>query len=192
MRKVSRQAAKNAKDLVLAPLRLGEKLLAFSGGQASVETALVLGTLVVPAVFGLLMVGQAAWTWSSIVHLTRLGAQYAATHCFQDASGSNVIHYMQNHAPPMLDRQQLTKGPAEIQVQYWAQDPVNHQTVPFQCGDSCTSACVPDAVTVAVNNYQFSSLAQVLGLGPISMPPFATTVRVESAGGNPDTGQSVP
>ena len=163
-----------------------------SWGQASVEMALVFGTVVVPSVFGLLMVAQAVWTWGSVVHLTRLGAKYAATHCWQDASGSNVVNYMQSNAPPMMDRQQLVTGAAQILVQYWTQDGANHQTVPFDCAESCTAACVPDAVTVTVSGYRMGGLPQVLRLGTLGMPDFSTTMQVESAGGNPDTGQPVP
>lgn len=161
-------------------------------GQASVEMALVMGTLVVPAVFGLLLVGQAIWTWGSLVHLTRLGAKYAATHCWQDAAGSNVVNYMQVNSSFILDRQQITGGSAQILVQYWTNDATNHVTVPFECGESCSASCVPDAVTVTVSGYQFNSLVRVLGIGPVSMPAFSTTMQVESSGGNPDTGVGIP
>ena len=169
----------------------GEKMKSLAG-QASVETALVFGTVVMPAVFGVLLVAQAVWTWGGVVHLTRLGAVYAATHCWQDTSGSNVVNYMQTHVPPMIDSAQIVNGPAQIQIQYWTQDAVNHQTVPFECAGSCTPACVPDAVTVTVNGYQFQSLVRVVGLSPINMPPFSTSMHMESVGGNPDTGEAVP
>lgn len=161
-------------------------------GQASVETAVVFGTIVVPAVFGLLMVSQVAWVWGSLAHLTRLGAKYAVTHCWQDSSGSNVVNYMRTNVPPMLDRQQVASGAVNIVVQYWTQDSANHQTVPFDCGESCTFACIPDAVTVTVSGYQLQGLPRLLGLEPITMPAFSTTLQVESAGGNPDTGQALP
>jgi len=145
-----------------------------------------------PVTFGLLMVAQAIWTWSGVIHLTRVGAVYASTHCWQDSSGSNVVNYMQTHLPPLVDANQIVNGPATINVQYWTQDRVNHQTVPFECAASCTPDCVPDAVTVTVTGYQFNSLNRFLGLQPISMPAYSTSIHVESVGGNPDTGESTP
>lgn len=157
-------------------------------GHASIETALTLGSIVLPSVLGLVMVAQAVWTWGGVIHLTRLGALYAATHCVQDSAGSNVINYMQTHVPPIVDPRQIINGPAQIQVQYWTQDGVNHQTIPFECSASCSTECAPDAVTVTVTGYQFASLTRALGLPPIPMPAFSTTMQVESAGGNPDAG----
>ena len=138
------------------------------------------------------MVSQAVWTWAGIIHLTRLGAVYAATHCWQDSAGSNVVNYMQTHVPPMIDSQQIRRGPAQIQVQYLTQDAVNRQTVPYECAESCSPTCAPDAVTVTISGYQFASLTRVLGLAPIAAPSFSTTMHVESQGGNPDTGGAVP
>ncbi len=161
-------------------------------GQATVEMAVVFGGVLVPAIFGMLMVGQAMWTWQSVAALTRTGANYAATHCWQDGAGSNVISYMQSHVPPMIDAQQITNGPAQIQVQYWTEDSANHQTLPFDCAESCSNVCRPDAVTVTISGYQFQSLTRAVGLASISMPPFSTTMHIESSGVNPDTGEALP
>ena len=165
---------------------------ASDSGQASLETAVVLAAIIIPVTVGALMVSQAVWTWAGIIHLTRLGAVYAATHCWQDSSGSNVVNYMQANVPPMIDAQQISRGPAQIQVQYFTQDAVNRQTVPFECAESCSATCAPDAVTVTITGYQFASLTRVLGLAPIAAPSFSTTMHVESQGGNPDTGEAVP
>jgi hypothetical protein len=156
------------------------------------ESALVMAFILIPVTFGLIMTAGALWTWSGVVHLTRVGALYAATHCFQDSSGSNVIAYMESHVPPILDPNQLTNGQALILVQYWTQDPVNHQTIPFNCGSSCSPDCAPDAVTVTVTGYQFNVVTSIVGLQPIPMPPFSTSFQVESAGADNDTGQYVP
>ena len=161
-------------------------------GQASLETAVVLAAIIIPVTVGALMVGQAVWTWAGIIHLTRLGAVYAASHCWQDSSGSNVVNYMQAHVPPMIDAQQITRGPAQIQVQYFTQDTASRQTVPFECPESCSTTCAPDAVTVTITGYQFASLVRVLGLSPMTAPSFSTTMHVESQGGNPDTGEAIP
>jgi Flp pilus assembly protein TadG len=161
-------------------------------GAASIETALVLGGALVPAIFGALAVSQAVWTWSGVIHLTRAGADYAATHCYQDAAGSNVTAWMQAHVPPMMDARQIINGPAQISVQYWTHDATTRQSVPFECLESCSFACAPDSVTVTVSGYQFESLLRVLGLRAIAMPAFSTTRPVESLGADPDQGQAIP
>ncbi len=161
-------------------------------GQSTVEMAVVFTLIVMPITLGLLMVAQATWTWSGVIHLTRKGAQYAATHCWQDSGGSNVITYMQSHLPPLVDSTQITSGPANITVQYWTQDAVNHQTIPFDCPSSCSADCSPDAVTVTVSGYQFRSLVKAVGLQPIAMPPYSTTIQVTGVGVDPDTGVANP
>jgi hypothetical protein len=156
------------------------------------ETALMMAFVLIPITFGLIMTTGALWTWSGVVHLTRIGATYAATHCWQDPGGSNVVAYMQANLPPVLDPNQITNGQAQISVQYWTQDPVGHQTIPFICGASCAPDCAPDAVTVTVTGYQFNVVTGIIGLQPIPMPPFSTSVQVESAGANPDIGAYLP
>lgn len=173
-------------------MTVGIRFRRSTSGAATLEMAVMLAGVIVPAAFGMLMVSQAVWTWAGVVQLTRLGASYAATHCWQDSSGSNVVNYMQAHVPPMIDAQQIISGPAQIQVQYLMQDSANHQSVPFECGNSCSPDCAPDAVTVTVTGYQFASLTRLLGMNPIAMPSFSATMHVESGGGNPDTGESVP
>ena len=130
------------------------------------------------------MAALAVWTWAGVVHLTRVGAVYAATHCAIDGTGSNVVSYMQAHLPPMVDPGQLINGPAVITVQYLTQDSVNNVTSPAQCLPGCTLDCAPDAVSVTVSGYQFTSFLAVLS--PIAMPSFSTTMQIESGGGNPD------
>src|ERR1035438_159935 len=163
-----------------------------TSGSVTFETALVMAFILIPVTFGLIMTAGALWTWSGVVHLTRIGAVYAATHCYQDASGSNVVSYMQTNLPPILDPTQITNGQALITVQYWTQDPVGHQTIPFDCGSSCSPDCAPDAVTVTVTGYQFNVVTSIVGLQPIPMPPFSTSMQVESAGADNDIGQFVP
>ena len=99
---------------------------------------------------------------------------------------------MQANAPPFLDRPQLTTGEVQIQVNYWTHDLSTRETVPYSCTDSCTPGCVPDSVTVSINGYQFRHILPLLGLQPLQVPTFSTTVGVENAGGNPETGISSP
>jgi hypothetical protein len=52
--------------------------------------------------------------------------------------------------------------------------------------------CVPDAVTVRVTNYEFRKFMGYLGLPPVSVPDFYTTVPIESAGCDPEQGTCLP
>ena len=63
-------------------------------GQASVEMALALLFGVVPLTLGLIAFAEAAWTYHGLTTITRLGARYAATHCFEDSSGQNVVSWL--------------------------------------------------------------------------------------------------
>ena len=161
-----------------------------SAGQATVEMALVMIAGLLPLTLGLLAIAELTWTYHALTTLTRQGARYAATHCWQDDAGSNVVSWMQANAPPFIDRPQLVSGEVQIQVNYWTHDLTTRESAPFACAGSCTAECVPDSVTVSISGYQFRHLLPALGLLPMQIPPFTTTVEIESAGGDPDTGSS--
>ena len=163
-----------------------------SRGQANVETALALIFGIIPLTFGLFAFSELAWTYHALATLTRQGARYAATHCWQDESGSNVVNWMQSNAPAFPDRPLLTSGGIQLQVSYWTHNTGTHQTVPFTCGGGCSPDCVPDSVTVSITGYEFNHFFPVLGLPPLQVPPFSTTVEMESAGENPETAASSP
>ena len=161
-------------------------------GQASVELALILGTVLIPLTLGIVAILEVLWTYHALATLTRQGARYAATHCFQDDAGTNVTDWMKANAPVFIDRPQLQGGEVQILVNYWAHDFANHESVPFSCIAACTPACVPDAVTVSISNYQFRHLLPLVHLEPLTIPAFSTTVEVQNAGGDPETGASSP
>jgi len=161
-------------------------------GQASVETVLALIVGIIPLTFGLIAFTEIAWTYHALVAVTRQGARYAATHCFQDETGSNVVTWMQNNAPAFPDRPLLTGGAIQIQVSYWTHDLTTHESVPFTCAGGCSPDCVPDSVTVSIVGYQFNHFFPLLGLPPLQVPSFSTTAAMESAGGNPETAMSTP
>jgi hypothetical protein len=161
-------------------------------GQASVETVLALIFGILPLTFGLLAFSEVAWTYHALATLTRQGARYAATHCWQDDSGSNVVTWMQATAPLFPDRPLLTSGGIQVQVNYWTHDTATHETVPFSCAGGCSPDCVPDSVTVSITGYEFNHFFPFLGLAPLQVPPFSTTVPIDSAGGNPETAVSTP
>jgi len=163
-----------------------------SRGQALVETALALVFGMIPLTFGLLAFSEVAWTYHALATATRQGARYAATHCFEDESGSNVVNWIHANAPAFPDRNLLVSGGIQVQVSYWMHDLANHQTVPFSCAGGCNPDCVPDSVTVSITGYEFNHFFPILGLTPLQVPPFSSTVAIESAGGNPETASSTP
>ncbi|MDQ2947691.1 MAG: hypothetical protein M3Y27_17445, partial [Acidobacteriota bacterium] len=62
----------------------------------------------------------------------------------------------------------------------------------FSCDTECSTSCIPDTVTVRVQNYQFRSFVSYLGLQPVNMPDFRTSVAIEGAGCDPDQGFCQP
>jgi len=158
-------------------------------GQATVETALVLVAAILPLTLGLIEFAEIAWTYHALATLTRQGARYAGTHCWQDSGGANVVNWMKAKAPVFPDRQKLAAGEIQIDVRYWMHNPDTQESTPFMCSSSngCSGECVPDSVTVSISGYEFNHFLTVLGLGPLRVPPFSTTVEMESAGGNQET-----
>jgi hypothetical protein len=47
-------------------------------------------------------------------------------------------------------------------------------------------------VRVTIAQYEFRSFMSYLGLPPIAIPNFQTTLPMEGAGCNPDTGECLP
>ena len=134
---------------------------------------------------------QMMWIWHSMVDYTRLGARYAATHCWQ-ADSSNVAAYMRANVPVNVDQDQFSAGTAEISVTYYSRDAASGSLVDFTCDGDCSTACVPDVVLVSVSGYQFTRFFNYLGLNPVVLPNFTTTVPVEGAGCNPEDGSCSP
>ena len=160
-------------------------------GQSTMEFALTYAGVLAPALFAIVFTAQLLWIWHSVVEFTRAGAQYAATHCWQ-ASGDNVLGYMRSNVPPMLDQQQFQNGTVTLEVDYFSVDPASGQLLPFSCGGECSTACIPDTVTVHVLNYQFTSFVSYLGLPPVMIPDFQASMPVESAGCDPEQGTCFP
>lgn len=147
----------------------------------------------IPLTLGLIAFAQLAWTYHSLATLTRQGARYAATHCWVDDAGTNVVDWMQANAPPFIDRVRLSDGGAQIQVAYWTHDFNTHESTQFSCAsESCSPGCAPDAVSVGISGYQFAHLLTTLGFSPLPVPSFSTTVEMESVGANQDGGVPEP
>jgi Flp pilus assembly protein TadG len=157
-------------------------------GQAAIEFVLLYSAVILPLTFGIVYVAEMYWVWHSMVEFTREGARYAATHCFQSDS-ANVISFMQTHVPVNIDLNQFqTGGTAQIQVQYFSLDPTasTPTLIPAACDGTCSTACVPDAVTVSVTNYEFRRFVSFVHLPPVVMPAFPTSMPVESNGCDPE------
>lgn len=161
-------------------------------GQATIETALALVVGILPLTIALLAFAEIAWTYHALTALTRQGAQYAATHCFADSTGSNVVNWMVANAPAFPDRPLLATGGIPIQVQYWTNDSSTHTTGPVICAPDCSSQCIPDSVTVSINGYSFTHFLPYFGFAPLQVPTFSSTVEIEGNGANPETGVSLP
>lgn len=160
-------------------------------GQEVVEYALLSAGVVIPLTFSIIFVSEMFWVWHSAVEYTRDGARYAATHCWQ-ADGANVSQYMTTHVPRMIDMDQFQSGAATVMVQYFARDPETGDLTDFACdAGECTTACVPDAVMVSVTNYEFRRFVGFLGLPPVAMPDFRTTMSMQGAGCD-ETGSCLP
>ncbi len=155
-------------------------------GQATVEHVLLYGGVLLPVTFAIVFTAELLWVWHSVVEFTRDGASYAATHCWQ-ADAENVLNYMRSHIPRMVDWEQFQTGQAEIQVQYFKRDAESGSVVEFSCeGGECSTDCVPDLVSVRVQNYEFRRFMSYMGLPPVPLPDFHATVPIESAGCSAD------
>ena len=160
-------------------------------GQSLVEYTFVFVGVLAPLTFGLIALAQVLWIWHSMVDWTRLGARYAATHCWQP-EGANVTGWMKANAPPIPDRQAFTDGTAELVVNYYKKNPESNLFEEYSCDAECSAQCVPDSVTVRVRNYQYRGFVGYLGLPPIEMPEFNASMPVESAGCDPEAGTCQP
>jgi hypothetical protein len=154
-------------------------------GQAIAEFAVLYAGVVLPLTFMIVFVSEMLWVWHSVADFTRDGARYAATHCWM-ADASNVAGpggYMRTHVPPMIDMSQFQSGAAGIQVQYFQADPATGSLTAFSCdAGECSAGCVPDAVSVSITNYQFTRFSSFFKLPAVTIPPFTTSVPMESAG----------
>ncbi|HEU0122333.1 MAG TPA: TadE family protein [Bryobacteraceae bacterium] len=161
-------------------------------GQAAMEYVIVSAGVLLPVIMALVFTAQMLWTWHSAVEWTRDGARYAATHCYQNG-GANVANWMRSHVPPHLDMQEFASGTAEIQINYYSRNAETGVLEDFACtGGDCSTECVPDAVTIRVNGYQYRTFLNYLGLAPISIPNFMTSMPIESAGCDPEAGVCLP
>jgi hypothetical protein len=85
---------------------------------------------------------------------------------------------------------QFQGASAQIQVVYFTQNPDGSVT-PFDASACTGSICVPDSVTVSVSNYQYAPFSGFFKLPPVTMPAFTTTVPMESAGYQDNSGTCV-
>jgi hypothetical protein len=155
-------------------------------GQALTEFAVLYTGVIVPLTFMTIFVAEMLWVWHSVADFTRDGARYASTHCWA-ADAGNVLGYMTSHVPPMIDQPQFQSNDAGISVQYFSDGGVT----PFS-SDNCAGLCVPATVSVSITNYQFLRFASFMKLPPVTIPPFTTSLPMESAGYQDSSGTCVP
>ena len=161
-------------------------------GQATLEFVLVYASVIAPVTFAIVFSAQLLWVWHSAIELTREGARYAATHCWQ-ADGGNVKNYIPANVPVNIDQDQFSgSGTATITVAYYTRDPNSGTLVDFACDGDCSPACVPDAVTISIDGYEYRRFMSYLGLAPIALPNFTTTLPMEGAGCDPEQGSCSP
>ena len=159
-------------------------------GQAVTEFAVLYAGVALPLTFMIIVMAQILWIWHSVVDFTRDGARYAATHCYV-GDNSNVIGYMQANVPAMIDQNLFQNGSAQINVQYYSANSDGSLSPFGGCGASCSPNCIPDAVSVSVANYQYMRFSSYFKLPPVMIPPFTTTIPMESAGCD-EAGNCVP
>lgn len=156
-------------------------------GNSTVEFVIAYSALLLPVSMMVIFTAQLLWVWNTMVDFTREGARYASTHCWQ-GDGENVRTWMRENLPFTFDMDQFRNGPAEIEVTYWGRNAETGELEEFSCDlGECSAACVPEAVRVRIINYEFRSFFSYLGLPPVAMPDFQTTLPMESAGCSPDS-----
>jgi hypothetical protein len=161
-------------------------------GAVTVEFALVYGLILLPLSFMFVFACQMLWVWHSVAEWTRAGAKYAATHCYQ-AGGDNVTNWMRENVPRMIDQERFRQGEVEIAVEYFTQDPATGDPVEFTCeGPDCSVECIPEQVRITVSAYEFRRMFDVLGLAPVPLPDFRTSLSMEGAGCNPEDATCLP
>ncbi len=158
-------------------------------GQAATEFALLYIVAIVPLTFMIIFVAEMLWIWHSAVDFTREGARYASTSCWAlDGGAGNVLAHMQTVEPNVM--RHFQSAGAQVQVAYYTQNP-DLSLTPFDASTCTGGICVPDAVSVGVSNYQFLPFSGFMKLPPVTMPPFTTTVPMESGGYQDDSGVCV-
>ena len=161
-------------------------------GAAAVEYALVYAGIILPLTSMLIFTAELLWVWNSAVDYTNEGARYASTRCWQP-EGANVVTRMRENTPIMFDRQQFIDGQAEIEVRYFSRNAESGELEDFSCdGNECSLECIPDTVRVRISGYEFRAFMSYLGLPPVPIPDFQTTLPMESAGCSPYSEDCLP
>jgi len=162
-------------------------------GQALMEYALMYVGVIVPFTFGIIFIAQLLWVWHSMVEFTRDGARYATTHCWE-SGGNNVLQYMYTHVPVNVEQSQFSSANANaaVTVSYYTVDPDSGTLTDFSCDTDCSVGCVPDVVTVSVQNYVYGKFFGFLKLPGVAMPAWPTSLPMEGAGCDPSSGSCLP
>ncbi len=159
-------------------------------GATAVEFLMVGMTVALPLGLSIFYIAQILWVWHSAVEMTRDGARYAATHCYQN--GANVVAYMRQNVPVMPDRDQFRQGTVEFVVTYFGRGQESNDLSEFSCDSECSLGCVPDVVKVQITGYEYRTFLTYFGIPPAVLPDFQSTIPMEGAGCDADTGVCIP
>lgn len=142
-------------------------------GIAAVEFA-VCGAVLLLAIIGTLEIAYAMYVWNTVGEAVRRGARIAAVCPINDA---DVLEAAILADEGSSDSPIITGfSTANIDLAYYTSG-----------GVSTTSYDEASYVTVSIANFNFEFVTPFVG-GTLTVPPFSTTVPVESLGYMPDTG----
>ena len=163
--------------------KVSERRRRRSSGQTAVEYGLLVAGVLAPFTFGIIFIAQLLWVWHSMIEFTRDGARYATTHCWQ-SDASNVLQYMYSNVPINVEQAQFNQpnANATITIQYSSVDPDTGILSDFTCDSDCTTSCVPDVVTVSIQNYTYQKFFGFLKLPGVAMPTWPTSLPMEGGG----------
>lgn len=142
-------------------------------GLTAVEFA-ICGAMLLLAIFGAIEMAYAMYVWNTVGEAVRRGARIAAVCPINspDALEAAILADEGSSDSPVV------KGlrTANIDLAYYTSG-----------GVGTTSYDQASYVTVSIANFNFEFVTPFVG-GTITIPPFSTTVPVESLGYIPDTG----
>ena len=98
---------------------------------------------------------------------------------------------MEANVPLMIDQGQFQSNAAGIRILYFSQNP-DGTSRPSQPAPAAAASACPIPVSISITNYQFGRFSGLFKLPPVVIPPFTTTVPMESAGYQDASGVCVP
>ena len=146
-------------------------------GLATVEFALV-GPVLFMVLFGVIEISRAFFVWNTMAEATRRGARVAAVCPANDNAIRQITVFSDPNSgdnSPVVSNLSVSN----VDVKYYANDGTD------------TGGALPDTkfVQVQITGYQHTMLIPFVPIPPIPVPPFSTTLPVESMGWIPEEAQ---